>query len=52
MKGGEDSPAVIVKCAWCGKKLGEKLPYDDKEETHSICDECLKKHFPKISVRK
>ena len=38
---------MIVKCAWCGKKLGEKPPYEDKDETHAICDECLKKHFPR-----
>jgi len=39
---------VIIKCAWCGKVMGEKPPYEDKSITHSICDKCLKKQFPKL----
>jgi DNA-directed RNA polymerase subunit RPC12/RpoP len=34
---------MIVICAWCGKKLGEKPPYDDKRVTHGICAKCAKK---------
>ena len=30
-------------CAWCGREMGEKPPYDDPSITHSICDECLPK---------
>ena len=47
----EKAPAVgllplIIKCAWCGKYLGEKPPYEDKSVTHSICPQCRKKYFP------
>jgi len=38
---------MIIKCAWCGKYLGEKPPYEDKSVTHSICLEFKAKHFPK-----
>lgn len=37
---------LIIKCAWCGKYLGEKEPYEDKSETHGICPECRAKYFP------
>ena len=40
---------LIIKCAWCGKYLGEKEPYEDKSETHGICPECRAKYFPKKS---
>ncbi len=39
---------MIIVCAWCKKKMGEKPPYEDKHETHSICPECQAKHFPNI----
>lgn len=35
-----------IQCAWCGKDMGEKPPYEDKSITHSICEECQKKYFP------
>jgi DNA-directed RNA polymerase subunit RPC12/RpoP len=38
---------LVIKCAWCGKYLGEKEPYEDKSETHGICPECLAKYFLK-----
>lgn len=37
---------MIVKCAWCGKIIGEKEPLEDKSVTHGICPECVKKYFP------
>ena len=37
---------MIVKCAWCGKTIGEKEPLEDKSVTHGICPECVKKYFP------
>jgi len=48
----EKLPAVeftpmIIRCAWCGKYMGEKPPYEDKSVTHSICPECRAKYFPK-----
>ncbi len=39
-------PLVII-CAWCGKCMGEKEPYEDKSITHGICPSCLAKYFPK-----
>jgi len=38
---------MIIKCAWCGKYMGEKPPYEDKSVTHTICAECREKYFPK-----
>jgi len=38
---------LIIRCAWCGKYLGEKEPYEDKSVTHTICPECRAKYFPK-----
>ena len=38
---------LVIKCAWCGKYLGEKEPYEDKSVTHGICPECREKYFPK-----
>jgi hypothetical protein len=29
-----------IVCAWCGKPMGEKPPYEDESITHSICPEC------------
>lgn len=36
---------VIMKivCAWCGKDMGEKPPFEDKSVTHGMCPECYKK---------
>ena len=34
-------------CAWCGKKIGEKEPLEDKRKTHTICGKCEKKIMPK-----
>ncbi|MFA5401242.1 MAG: hypothetical protein WC359_12415 [Dehalococcoidia bacterium] len=39
---------MIVKCAWCSKEMGEKPPYENKEVTHGICEECQKKYFGDI----
>ncbi len=42
--------AVVIICAWCGKKMGTKnmVPPPGREDhpTHSICPKCQKKHFP------
>jgi|GEM_PF-4672443 len=38
---------LVIKCAWCGKYLGEKEPFEDKSVTHGICPECRAKYFPK-----
>jgi len=39
-----------VVCAWCGKDLGSKAPYEDKSITHTICAECKKKYFPNLAM--
>ena len=36
---------MIRICAWCKKKIGEKEPFDDRRETHGICDDCIKKEL-------
>jgi len=41
---------MIVVCAWCKKPMGEKPPYEDKSVTHTICEECLRKYFPKVAM--
>lgn len=33
---------MIVRCSWCGKKMGEKEPLGDKRVTHGICEKCKK----------
>lgn len=40
---------MIRKCSWCGAKLGEIPPYENKGVTHGICPDCLVKHFPKVA---
>ena len=41
---------MIIVCAWCKKRMGEKPPYEDKSETHGICQECLEKYFTKMPM--
>ena len=41
---------MIVVCAWCKKHMGKKPPYEDKSETHTICEQCLKKYFPRLAM--
>jgi len=36
---------MIIKCAWCGKYMGEKEPLENKNITHGICLKCLKKQL-------
>ena len=33
-----------VICAYCGKRLSDKPPFDDPSPTHTMCPECLA-HF-------
>lgn len=37
-----------VKCAWCGKDMGEKPPLDDDSTTHGMCEDCFKKTMEDI----
>jgi len=32
---------MIIICSWCGKKVGEKEPLEDKRVTNTKCDSCL-----------
>ena len=34
-----------IQCAWCGKDLGSKPPYEDESTTHGMCQECLEKEI-------
>ncbi|HLZ12558.1 MAG TPA: hypothetical protein VKP58_08220 [Candidatus Acidoferrum sp.] len=39
-----------IVCAWCGKYLGEKSPYE-RGVTSTICAECREKKFPNLPNR-
>ena len=38
---------MIVICAYCKMKLGEKEPLDNKDTTHGICNKCREKEEQK-----
>lgn len=41
---------MLIRCAWCKTMTGNKPPYGgkyDREITDGICDDCLKKYFPR-----
>lgn len=48
---------MIIRCGWCGSKMGEKAPYGglnekfDKMITDGICPDCLGKNFPHIAEK-
>lgn len=35
--------ALARICAWCGKNMGEKPPFNDSAVSHGICEDCAKK---------
>ena len=39
---------MIRICMDCKKIMGEKAPYEDKRETHGLCDECLEIETKKV----
>ena len=39
---------IVIVCAWCGKKLGEKDGQGVEGTSHGICDSCLLHHFPHV----
>ncbi len=38
---------MLVKCAWCQEKIGEKDGEGVEGVSHGICDKCYKKYFSK-----
>lgn len=36
---------MIIRCAWCGRMLGEKEPRGDRRVSHTICAECERREF-------
>ena len=34
-----------VVCFECHREIGEKFPFDDSSETHTICPECAEKRL-------
>ena len=34
---------MIRICSYCKIVMGEKEPFEDKSETHGICEKCMKK---------
>lgn len=43
---------MTAVCAWCGRVLGIRPPFDDERLTHGICAECMATHFPKKGAAK
>jgi len=39
---------MIRVCMRCKCVMGEKPPFEDKSETHGICDECWPKEHERI----
>ncbi len=39
-----------VICAWCGKDMGEKDGKGVEGVSHGICEDCVNKHFPEITI--
>ena len=39
-----------VACAWCGKDMDEKDGRGVEGTSHGICEECVNKHFPGMTV--
>lgn len=37
-----------IECAWCNKDLGEKEPLENKDKTHTICEECSEKELARL----
>lgn len=34
-----------IICSWHSGLIGEKEPYGDRSETHTICPDCARKYF-------
>ncbi len=38
---------MTIECSWCGEKMGEKEPLENKETTGTICPACQVKEARK-----
>jgi len=39
---------MLIRCAWCGRIIGDKPPYGgrwDREVTDGICEKCARRYF-------
>jgi len=43
---------MTIQCAWCGRYMGSRKPYDWKVTTHSMCWICKLKADFKLLKRK
>ena len=43
---------MIIECAWCDRKMGEKEPLSDKRVSHGICKKCSKKVLKESEEKK
>jgi hypothetical protein len=45
MKDKKPQPQMTAYCAWCRKFLrgDKKVPYEDPNVSHGMCDDCMKK---------
>ena len=39
-----------ILCAWWGKDMGEEDGRGVEGTSHGICEECMNKHFPRITM--
>ena len=37
---------IAVVCAWCNKLMSGTPNADESNVSHTICEECLEKHYP------
>ncbi len=44
------STVLIIVCAWCGDKMGEKDGHGQTGVTHGICADCLAKEGIKKGI--
>ena len=48
IKGQKKKTILRIRCAWCGKDMGEKDGKGAEGVTDGICDNCLLLNFPHV----
>jgi len=46
---------MLIRCAWCGRIIGDKPPYGckhDKKITDGICDDCYRREMREMRHRR
>jgi hypothetical protein len=42
---------MIIICSKCKCNLGEKEPLENKNLTHGLCPECMKKYMKELEIK-